>query len=159
MYLEDSIYDDIEAIYKEYQEPEAKNGNCLCYACCEEIKDGDVMKCQKCGHLKHSDDVEYVPSLEFSKSYEEGDDLELNRDFCFKCAEIVRAENPEDDSTSEEGTSSDAEEAAAEGPRCECCMCGWGVHLKSGRCRFRECDLCERLFRAGTFCGTCGEVW
>jgi hypothetical protein len=67
------------------------------------------MECKKCGHLKHSDDVEYVPSLEFSKSCEEGDDLELNRDFCFKCAEIERAENPEDDSTSEEGTSSDAE--------------------------------------------------
>ena len=115
MYLEDSTdYDDIEAIYKEnhlnkddWAEPNEKNGNCLCTACCEEIRDGDVMECQKCGHLKNSDDFEYVPSLEFSKSCEEG--IEDYRDFCFECAEIVRAENPEYDSTSEDDSTSDAE--------------------------------------------------
>jgi hypothetical protein len=54
---------------------------------------------------------------------------------------------------------SEYEEGAAKGAHCECCMGGWGVHLKSGWCHYRECDLCEGLFRDGTFCGTCGEVW
>ena len=113
MYLEDSTdYNDIEAIYKEnhlnkddWAEPNAKNGNCLCVNCCEDITDGDVMECQKCGHLKNSDDVEYVP--EFPNSQD--DELERYRDFCSECAEIVRAENPEYDSTSEDDSTSDAE--------------------------------------------------
>jgi hypothetical protein len=116
------LYDDIEAIYKEYQEdndwaePNEKNGNCLCVNCCKDISDGEAffainvtcMECQKCGHLKHSDDVEYVP--EFPNSQD--DEFELDRDFCFKCAQIVRADNPEYDSTSD-ANSDDRDEGGA----------------------------------------------
>ena len=84
--------------------------------CCKDISDGEAffainvtcMECQKCGHLKHSDDVEYVP--EFPNSQD--DEFELDRDFCFKCAQIVRADNPEYDSTSD-ANSDDRDEGGA----------------------------------------------